>query len=229
MGRPRRTGRGATRRTFDSTASGTATKFRARRRREPDAAVPESWHEDPSSCRSSMARDCRAGTPHRSRTEGAATPLPSRPATCWTQSRRIRHCRPFAIRHPPRTPTDSRHRGSGRLGGVPASAVRTTISAIAGMADLSGVMPFPRKSAGVFPTLGDHREPCLQNRIEIQAAVCRGFGKPLSIETLRLDPPQGSEIRVRVSASSICTRTSSTWTVDGEANCRRCSGTRSPG
>ena len=42
------------------------------------------------------------------------------------------------------------------------------------------------------------------DRIEIQAAVCRGFGKPLSIETLRLDPPQGSEIRVRVSASSIC-------------------------
>ena len=40
--------------------------------------------------------------------------------------------------------------------------------------------------------------------IEIRAAVCREFGKPLSIETLRLDPPQGSEIRVRVLASSIC-------------------------
>ena len=40
--------------------------------------------------------------------------------------------------------------------------------------------------------------------IEIQAAVCRGFGEPLSIETLRLDPPQGGEIRVKVRASSIC-------------------------
>ena len=40
--------------------------------------------------------------------------------------------------------------------------------------------------------------------IEIQAAVCRGFGEPLSIETLRLDPPQGNEVRVKVLASSIC-------------------------
>ena len=40
--------------------------------------------------------------------------------------------------------------------------------------------------------------------IEIQAAVCREFGEPLSIETLRLDPPQGGEIRVKVRASSIC-------------------------
>ena len=40
--------------------------------------------------------------------------------------------------------------------------------------------------------------------IEIRAAVCRGFGEPLAIETLRLAPPEGSEIRVRVGASSIC-------------------------
>ena len=40
--------------------------------------------------------------------------------------------------------------------------------------------------------------------IEIRAAVCRAFGAPLAIETLRLAPPQGSEIRVRVRASSIC-------------------------
>ena len=40
--------------------------------------------------------------------------------------------------------------------------------------------------------------------IEIQAAVCRGFGEPLSIETLRLDPPEGGEVRVKVLASSIC-------------------------
>ena len=40
--------------------------------------------------------------------------------------------------------------------------------------------------------------------IEIRAAVCRAFGEPLSIETLRLAPPEGSEIRVKVRASSIC-------------------------
>ena len=40
--------------------------------------------------------------------------------------------------------------------------------------------------------------------IEIQAAVCRAFGEPLSIETLRLEPPARGEIRVRVLASSIC-------------------------
>ena len=40
--------------------------------------------------------------------------------------------------------------------------------------------------------------------IEIQAAVCRQFGEPLTIETLRLDPPQGNEVRVKVLASSIC-------------------------
>ena len=41
--------------------------------------------------------------------------------------------------------------------------------------------------------------------IEIRAAVCRKFGEPLSIETLRLDPPvgRGSEVRVKVLASSI--------------------------
>ena len=40
--------------------------------------------------------------------------------------------------------------------------------------------------------------------IEISAAVCRAFGEPLAIETLQLAPPKGSEIRVRVRASSIC-------------------------
>ena len=40
--------------------------------------------------------------------------------------------------------------------------------------------------------------------IEIQAAVCREFGKPLTVETLRLDPPRGNEVRVKVLASSIC-------------------------
>ena len=40
--------------------------------------------------------------------------------------------------------------------------------------------------------------------IEVRAAVCRAFREPLSVETLRLAPPEGSEIRVRVRASSIC-------------------------
>ena len=40
--------------------------------------------------------------------------------------------------------------------------------------------------------------------VEIQAAVCRKFGEPLAIETLRLDPPAEGEIRVMVLASSIC-------------------------
>ena len=40
--------------------------------------------------------------------------------------------------------------------------------------------------------------------IEIRAAVCRAFGAPLSIDALRLAPPEGSEVRVRVRASSIC-------------------------
>lgn len=40
--------------------------------------------------------------------------------------------------------------------------------------------------------------------IEMQAAVCRRFGEPLAIETLRLDPPREGEVRVKVLASSIC-------------------------
>ena len=40
--------------------------------------------------------------------------------------------------------------------------------------------------------------------IEIQAAVCRGFGEPLAIETLRLAPPREGEVRVKVHASSVC-------------------------
>ncbi len=40
--------------------------------------------------------------------------------------------------------------------------------------------------------------------IEVRAAVCRAFGQPLAIETLRLAPPERSEIRVRVRASAIC-------------------------
>lgn len=52
----------------------------------------------------------------------------------------------------------------------------------------------PPENTGTMPS----------NTIEIRAAVCREFGRPLSIETLRLDPPAEGEVRVRVLASSIC-------------------------
>ena len=54
------------------------------------------------------------------------------------------------------------------------------------------------------PSAWDTMRAMTPGTIEISAAVCRGFGAPLAIETLRLAPPQGSEIRVRVRASSIC-------------------------
>src|SRR3954462_1274759 len=38
----------------------------------------------------------------------------------------------------------------------------------------------------------------------IQAAVCRTFGAPLTIETLTLAPPGPGEVRVRVQAVAIC-------------------------
>ncbi|MEM7091903.1 MAG: zinc-binding dehydrogenase [Actinomycetota bacterium] len=38
----------------------------------------------------------------------------------------------------------------------------------------------------------------------VRAAVCRGFGEPLSIETLLLAPPAAGQIQVKVIASAIC-------------------------
>ena len=40
--------------------------------------------------------------------------------------------------------------------------------------------------------------------IAIQAAVCREFGAPLSVETLRLSPPRARQVRVKLSACAIC-------------------------
>jgi S-(hydroxymethyl)glutathione dehydrogenase/alcohol dehydrogenase len=40
--------------------------------------------------------------------------------------------------------------------------------------------------------------------MEINAAVCYEFGKPLAVEEVDLDPPRTGEVRVRVVASSIC-------------------------
>ena len=54
------------------------------------------------------------------------------------------------------------------------------------------------------PSAWDTMRAMTSGSIEISAAVCRGFGTPLSVERLRLAPPEGSEIRVRVRASSIC-------------------------
>ena len=38
----------------------------------------------------------------------------------------------------------------------------------------------------------------------MRAAVCREFGAPLTIEELRLDPPQAGEVTVRIAACAIC-------------------------
>jgi S-(hydroxymethyl)glutathione dehydrogenase/alcohol dehydrogenase len=40
--------------------------------------------------------------------------------------------------------------------------------------------------------------------MEMRAAVCYEFGKPLTVEDIDLDPPCAGEVRVRVVASSIC-------------------------
>ena len=38
----------------------------------------------------------------------------------------------------------------------------------------------------------------------IQAAICREFGKPLSLETVSLAPPGADDILVRIEACAIC-------------------------
>lgn len=42
------------------------------------------------------------------------------------------------------------------------------------------------------------------NAVEIQAAVCREFGRPLSIETVHLDAPRKDEVQVDIDVCSIC-------------------------
>ena len=60
------------------------------------------------------------------------------------------------------------------------------------------------RGAMTGPSASETMQAMASDTIEIRAAVCRGFGEPLAIETLLLAPPEGSEIRVRVRASSIC-------------------------
>lgn len=38
----------------------------------------------------------------------------------------------------------------------------------------------------------------------VRAAVCRSFGRPLTVEQLRLAPPATGEVRVRLRAVAIC-------------------------
>jgi S-(hydroxymethyl)glutathione dehydrogenase / alcohol dehydrogenase len=38
----------------------------------------------------------------------------------------------------------------------------------------------------------------------VKAAVCHGFGEPLFVEEIELDPPRPGEVRVRVAACAIC-------------------------
>ena len=40
--------------------------------------------------------------------------------------------------------------------------------------------------------------------ITMKAAVCREFGKPLTIEELELDPPGKNEVKVKVAATAVC-------------------------
>lgn len=40
--------------------------------------------------------------------------------------------------------------------------------------------------------------------MQMQAAVCYEFGKPLVVETVEIDPPQAGEVRVRMAACAIC-------------------------
>jgi S-(hydroxymethyl)glutathione dehydrogenase/alcohol dehydrogenase len=38
----------------------------------------------------------------------------------------------------------------------------------------------------------------------VQAAVCHGFGEPLVVEEVELDPPRAGEVQVRVAACAVC-------------------------
>ena len=38
----------------------------------------------------------------------------------------------------------------------------------------------------------------------MKAAVCREFGAPLTIEEVRLDPPQAGEVTVTIAACAVC-------------------------
>ena len=44
----------------------------------------------------------------------------------------------------------------------------------------------------------------MADSISIQAAVCRQFGAPLSLETLTLAPPLPQQVRIKLSAAAIC-------------------------
>ncbi len=60
----------------------------------------------------------------------------------------------------------------------------------------------------------------------MKAAVCREHGKPLVIETLKLDPPQAGEVKVQIAACAICHSDIILWTVDGVVKSLLCMDTR---
>ncbi|KAK4741253.1 hypothetical protein SAY87_024841 [Trapa incisa] len=53
--------------------------------------------------------------------------------------------------------------------------------------------------------------------ITCRAAVARGPGLPLAIEEVQVDPPQGTEVRVRILFTSICHTDLSAWKGENEA------------
>ena len=46
--------------------------------------------------------------------------------------------------------------------------------------------------------------PCRLTPIAVRAAVLREPGRPVEIETIRLDPPRAGEVQVRVAAAGVC-------------------------
>lgn len=54
----------------------------------------------------------------------------------------------------------------------------------------------------------------LKGGITVKAAVCYAFGEPLQVEEVEIDPPQSSEVKVRLAATAICH--SDVHTIKGE-------------
>ena len=101
-----------------------------------------------------------------------------------------------------RTPRGSSRWARRRISGAWAGPESRCVNA--GPRPRTPAVPVPQTSAGAHFQPSENTGPMPSDPIEIQAAVCRKFGEPLSIETLRLDPPAEGEVRVRVLASSIC-------------------------
>ena len=64
--------------------------------------------------------------------------------------------------------------------------------------------------------------------MDVRAAVARAAGKPLTIETIRLEGPREGEVLVELKATGVCHTDAYTLSGarSGRASSRRCSGTR---